>query len=77
MWDVRSGECLRIWRGHSDVVHLFRLSADGGTLVSGSDDHTALVFRRDGAPGAIQQAGAGGAEPAASSSAAAAASGQR
>ena len=46
MWDARSGECLRTWKGHSDAVLGFRVTADASTLVSGSDDHTALVFKR-------------------------------
>jgi WD40 repeat protein len=45
-WDVRSGECVRTWRGHSDAVLAFRISDDAGTLVTASDDHTALVFKR-------------------------------
>ena len=46
MWDVRSGECLRTWKGHSDAVLTFRVTPDAGVIVSGSDDNSALVFRR-------------------------------
>jgi WD40 repeat protein len=45
-WDVRSGECIQTWKGHSDAVLGFRISQDGSTIVSGADDHTALVFKR-------------------------------
>ncbi len=46
LWDVRSGECVQTWKGHSDAVLGFRISQDGGLIVTGSDDHTALVFKR-------------------------------
>lgn len=46
LWDARSGQCLQTWKGHSDAVLTFAVSGDGGTLLSGADDHTALVFKR-------------------------------
>ena len=46
MWDVRSGQCMQTWKGHSDAVLTFCITPDGGTIVTGSDDHTSLVFVR-------------------------------
>lgn len=46
LWDVRSAQCLQTWKGHSDAVLTFSVSTDGGTIVTGSDDHTSLVFKR-------------------------------
>ncbi|KAI9104065.1 hypothetical protein DFS34DRAFT_606844 [Phlyctochytrium arcticum] len=44
VWDARTGECLKTWKGHEDTVLEFGITADGGKVVSGSDDGVALVF---------------------------------
>ncbi|KAL2911525.1 60S ribosomal subunit assembly or modification protein [Polyrhizophydium stewartii] len=44
-WDGRSGECLKIWRGHQSPILDFSVRGDGGVVLTGSDDGTALVFQ--------------------------------
>ncbi|XP_004496393.1 uncharacterized protein [Cicer arietinum] len=44
LWDCRSGECVRTFRGHSDGIQSLSLSANRDYLVSASLDHTARVF---------------------------------
>ena len=46
MWDVRNAQCMQTWKGHSDAALTFAVTEDGGTIISGSDDHTCLVFKR-------------------------------
>jgi len=46
LFDARSGECVAKFSGHQDSVLDFTVSRDGQTVVSASDDHTCLVFRR-------------------------------
>ena len=44
IWDTLSGDCVRTFSGHSDVIQSLALSADGEFLVSASIDGTARVF---------------------------------
>ncbi|PVU98905.1 hypothetical protein BB559_001175 [Furculomyces boomerangus] len=44
VWDSRSGECVRVWKGHQDTILDFALSNDGNTVVTASDDGCCLVF---------------------------------
>jgi WD40 repeat protein len=44
IWDSRSGECVRTFRGHSENIQSLSLSANREYLVSASMDHTARVF---------------------------------
>ncbi|KEH43596.1 putative transcription factor WD40-like family [Medicago truncatula] len=44
LWDSRSGECVRTFRGHSESIQSLSLSANQEYLVSASLDHTARVF---------------------------------
>ncbi|KAJ3006951.1 hypothetical protein HKX48_009380 [Thoreauomyces humboldtii] len=44
VWDARTGECLKTFRGHTQTILDFDWSEDGRVLVTGSDDGTALVF---------------------------------
>ncbi|KAK4279915.1 hypothetical protein QN277_011614 [Acacia crassicarpa] len=44
VWDSRSGECVRTFRGHSDAVQSLYLSAVRDRIVSVSLDSTARVF---------------------------------
>jgi WD40 repeat protein len=39
-WDGRTGECLRIWRGHQGEIYDFRISQDGKSVYSAGDDST-------------------------------------
>jgi WD40 repeat protein len=43
VWDMASGRELRTLAGHSEYVYCCALSADGRTLVSGSNDKTLKV----------------------------------
>jgi WD40 repeat protein len=44
LWEVASGQVYRRLRGHRDTVLALTFSRNGATLVSGSRDHTALVW---------------------------------
>lgn len=44
LWDSRSGECVRTFRGHSEPIQSLSLSANRDYIVSASMDHTARVF---------------------------------
>ena len=39
-WDITSGSCLSILRGHTDIVGSVCFSSDGKQLTSGSGDTT-------------------------------------
>eukprot|EP00741_Cyanophora_paradoxa_P021199 tig00000237_g20460.t1 len=45
VWDARNGQCVRSLSGHRDSILSLAVSRDGNTIVTGSDDHSALVFR--------------------------------
>lgn len=45
LWEARTGECLRVFKGHQETVLDFDLS--GARIVSGSDDGVALVWAMD------------------------------
>eukprot|EP01027_Heterolobosea_sp_BB2_P008699 GEZU01012909.1.p1 GENE.GEZU01012909.1~~GEZU01012909.1.p1 ORF type:complete len:391 (+),score=87.71 GEZU01012909.1:67-1239(+) len=44
LWDGRSGQQVRVWRGHKDIVLEFQTTKNGEYIVTGSDDGSALVF---------------------------------
>ncbi|KAI8812140.1 WD40-repeat-containing domain protein [Cladochytrium replicatum] len=44
MWDVRSGEMVKDWGGHQDMILDLAITPDGTKFVTTSDDGTALVF---------------------------------
>ncbi|KAJ3277779.1 hypothetical protein HK104_002979 [Borealophlyctis nickersoniae] len=44
LWDARTGECLKLWRGHLEAILDVAVTRDGGKIVTGSDDGTVLVF---------------------------------
>ncbi|KAJ2788915.1 60S ribosomal subunit assembly or modification protein [Coemansia guatemalensis] len=44
MWDSRTGDCVRVWKGHQEGIMDFSLSKDGKTIVTASDDGCCLVF---------------------------------
>jgi WD40 repeat protein len=44
IWDSLSGECVRAFAGHGDVVQSLAVSADGNSIVSVSTDGSALIF---------------------------------
>ena len=45
LWDTVTGEPKTILGGHRGYVHSLAFSADGTTLVCGSDDDTVSVWR--------------------------------
>lgn len=45
LWDGRTGNSERVWRGHKDIILALAVSQDGQLVVSGSDDHAAMVFK--------------------------------
>jgi WD40 repeat protein/predicted Ser/Thr protein kinase len=44
IWDVTSGECVRILSGHTDQIYATRFSADGTRLVGASQDGVVRVW---------------------------------
>ncbi|KAJ3047704.1 hypothetical protein HK097_011286 [Rhizophlyctis rosea] len=44
VWDARTGECLKVWRGHQAPIMDLAITRDGNRAVTASDDGTALVF---------------------------------
>ncbi|KAK7246441.1 hypothetical protein RIF29_41309 [Crotalaria pallida] len=48
LWDSRSGECVRTFRGHSDAIQSLSVSANRDYLVSASIDGTARIFEVEG-----------------------------
>jgi len=48
VWDVSSGECIRILEGHSSFVRAVSWSSDGNRICSGSDDKTVRVWEVSG-----------------------------
>jgi hypothetical protein len=44
VWNLDSGECLKVLEGHTNGVTSLALSADGRFAVSGSDDNTLRVW---------------------------------
>ncbi|KAL6984212.1 hypothetical protein U1Q18_017589 [Sarracenia purpurea var. burkii] len=44
LWDSLSGDCVRIFSGHSDAIQSLAISSNGEFLVSVSIDGTARVF---------------------------------
>ena len=44
LWEVATGRCVRTYSGHSDSVQSCVLSADGGRLVTGSNDGTVKLW---------------------------------
>ena len=40
VWDMQSGECKNTFKGHTGEVCSVAMSADGQTVVSGSQDAT-------------------------------------
>ncbi|KXS18604.1 WD40 repeat-like protein [Gonapodya prolifera JEL478] len=45
VWDARSGSCERTWTGHRQPILDFAITRDGSSVVTASDDWSALVFR--------------------------------
>jgi len=43
-WNLLTGQLLKSYPGHQDVIHTVNVSADARYLVTGSDDGTARVF---------------------------------
>ncbi len=47
LWDVGSGQTIRVFRGHTDKVHSVVLSADGKQALSGARDKTLRLWDVD------------------------------
>lgn len=54
-WDARTLQLVQQWQGHRDVILAMDIAKDGSFLVTGSDDNTALVFRRGEKEAATEQ----------------------
>jgi WD40 repeat protein len=39
VWDARSGQLIKAFRGHRDVLFSLAVSKDGKIVLSGGDDH--------------------------------------
>ena len=44
VWDLESGECLKVLEGHAGSVDCVALTPDGRKGISGSDDKTVRVW---------------------------------
>ncbi|MDI7276173.1 MAG: protein kinase, partial [Anaerolineae bacterium] len=44
VWDLASGQCLHILKGHRDIVNAVAITSDGSYALSGSDDETVRVW---------------------------------
>jgi WD40 repeat protein len=44
LWNVQTGSCLRILRGHTSAVYILAISPNGQLLASGSDDQTVRLW---------------------------------
>ncbi len=44
VWNIETGECLKVLEGHTEAVRSVALSVDGRTIVSGGDDNTLRVW---------------------------------
>ena len=44
VWDARTGQCIKVLRGHTQPILDMVLSVDGSKIISASDDQTCLVF---------------------------------
>ena len=47
IWDVASGECQRVWNGHTNWVATVDYSPDGKTIASGSRDGNVILWNLD------------------------------
>ncbi len=48
VWDVESGECLKVLEGHTGAVKSMVITADGRRVISGGEDHTIRVWDLEG-----------------------------
>lgn len=46
LWDARTVECVRVFRGHTDAILDMAMSPDGEWILTGSDDCTVRIFHR-------------------------------
>ncbi|KAI8815607.1 quinon protein alcohol dehydrogenase-like superfamily [Fimicolochytrium jonesii] len=44
VWDARTGDCLRVLRGHREGILSFDYNVDGSVIVTGADDGSARVW---------------------------------
>lgn len=45
MWDCRSGTCVTTWKGHTNTILDFDISADCTRIATGADDQSSLIFK--------------------------------
>lgn len=44
LWDVQSGECVRIFIGHRSMILSLAMSPDGRYMASGDEDGTIMMW---------------------------------
>lgn len=44
LWDIKSGECIKLFKGHSGCVHSVLITPNGKEIVSASNDNTIKIW---------------------------------
>ncbi|MEQ8221329.1 MAG: HEAT repeat domain-containing protein, partial [Candidatus Eremiobacterota bacterium] len=47
LWDLHNGQCINIFRGHTNFISSVSMSCDGRLIVSGSEDRTIRFWDRE------------------------------
>jgi len=45
LWDSRTGQAVKVWRGHKNGILDMAMASDGSFVMTASDDHASLLFK--------------------------------